>query len=124
MGNLKIKGKSYFMKACLLAFIITVQAGCGGGGDSSGPDDIIGTGIQGTAAIGAALANATITVKSKNGATKSGVSNVNGKFQIDDLTDNGPYLLRVDKGNGDFLYSVAHSNNTPTITRNIHPTAT
>ncbi len=120
MGNLKIKGKSYFVKACLLALIITVQAGCGGG-DSSGPEDIIGTGIQGTAAIGAALANATITVKSKNGTTKSDVSDANGKFQIDDLTNNGPYLLRVDKGNGDFLYSVAHSNNTPTITRNIHP---
>ncbi|HEB92983.1 MAG TPA: hypothetical protein ENI94_05860 [Gammaproteobacteria bacterium] len=119
MKHLKVKNKSYFFRACLLVFVIATQLGCGGGGNS--PDDIIGTGIRGTAATGAALANATITVKSEKGAIKSGTSDANGKFQIDDLADTGPYLMRVDKGNGDFLYSVAHSNNTSTISRNIHP---
>ncbi len=117
MSHLKVKGKSYFLKAGLLIFAIAILTGCGRGS----PEDIIGTGIRGTAAIGAALANATITVKSQSGMTDSGVSDANGKFQIDDLVDNGPYLLRVDKGNGEFLYSVAHRNNTSMVTRNIHP---
>ncbi|MCF6364227.1 MAG: hypothetical protein L3J88_12975 [Gammaproteobacteria bacterium] len=121
MSHLKVKSKSYFFRACLLVFVIATLVGCGGGGGSKNPDDIIGTGIQGTAATGAALANATITVKSKSGATQSDISDANGKFKVDDLADDGPYLLRVDKGNGNFLYSVAHSNNTATINRNIHP---
>jgi len=119
MIHLKVKNKSYVFRACLLAFTITTLAGCGGDGDGDG--DIIGTEIQGTAATGAALANATITAKSKSGATQSDVSDASGKFKFDDLADNGPYLLRVDKGNGDFLYSVAHSDNATIIRRNIHP---
>ncbi|MCF6211192.1 MAG: hypothetical protein L3K24_11135 [Gammaproteobacteria bacterium] len=119
MSHLKVKSKSYFFRACLLAFVIATLVGCGGG--SKNPEDIIGTGIQGTAATGAAIANATITVKSKSGATQSDISDANGKFKVGDLADDGPYLLRVDKGNEDFLYSVAHSNNTSTIRRNIHP---
>ena len=113
-----------FLKACLLAFTIILLSGCGGGGGGTtakGPGDIIGTGVTGIAAIGTALADATVTIKSQTGAVKSGTTAADGKFEINELADDGSFLLRADLGNGKYLYSVAHKGADDIITRNIHP---
>ncbi|MEE9342419.1 MAG: Calx-beta domain-containing protein [Gammaproteobacteria bacterium] len=125
MNSKIIYSKTGFLKSCVLVFAVMLQA-CGGsssgGGDSAtGPGDIIGTGIRGTAAVGAALANAEITVKSTTGEVKVGTTAADGKFQVDDLQGTGPYLLRAAKGNSAFLYSIAHKGADNLITRNIHP---
>jgi len=126
--NLKTDWVSRRLKYFFILLISVTLSACGGGGDGDEGDGIIGTGadpgsvaIQGTAATGAALANATITAKSQSGAIKTATSDANGKFEIKELADNGPYLLRTDKENGDFLYSVAHKGGSDTINRNIHP---
>ncbi len=122
----RIKNIKLF-KYLLLVFAVTILVGCSGGSgggcadDDSCPGDIIGTGIRGTAATGEPLANTTITVKSKSGVIKTVISDANGKFEVNDLSDEGPYLLRVKNGNGKFLYSVAHKGESNTINRNIHP---
>jgi hypothetical protein len=122
MNSKIIYSKAGFLKACLLAFTIVIQTGCGGGETTAtGPGDIIGTGITGIAATGTALANATVTIKSKTGAVKTGTTASDGKFQINDLADNGPYLMRANLSNGEYLYSVAHKGADDVITRNIHP---
>ncbi len=122
MNNKTVYSKVGFFKTCLLAFAIIIQTGCGGGETTAtGPGDIIGTGITGIAATGTALADATVTIKSKTGAVKEGKTASDGKFQINDLADNGPYLMRANLSNGEYLYSVAHKGADDVITRNIHP---
>ncbi|MEE9494398.1 MAG: Calx-beta domain-containing protein [Gammaproteobacteria bacterium] len=116
-----INSRTGFLKTCVLVFAVMLQA-CGGGGTSAtGPGDIIGTGIRGTAAVGTALANAEITVKSKTGEVKTGTTGANGEFEINKLQGTGPYLLRAAKGNNEYLYSIAHKGADNLITRNIHP---
>ncbi len=121
--NLKGNLLTGYIKYVLMAFMLLTISACGGGGSGGGGggDGTIGTGIYGTAATGAAIANTTITVKSKTGVVKTTTSDANGKFEIKDLADDGPYLLRIDKGNGEFLYSVAHKSDSSRINRNIHP---
>ena len=67
MNSKTLYSKTGFLKACILAFTIVIQTGCAGGETTAkGPGDIIGTGITGIAATGTALADATVTIKSKN----------------------------------------------------------
>ena len=62
-----------------------------------------------------------LRLNQKTGAVKTGTTASDGKFQINDLADNGPYLMRANLGNGEYLYSVAHKGADDVITRNIHP---
>lgn len=105
----------------LILFAALATSGCGGGGNGG----IDGTGVQpgnnieinGTAALGAPIANAVITVKASNGTKKSTTTGADGKFKsvVTDLPS--PYLLRVGLPNGNVLYSVASEGGTT----NIHP---
>jgi hypothetical protein len=126
------------LKAILVSLFIITLTACGGGGGGSDPDsgggELIGTGFSGKTALGAAIANAEIRIKSLSGRSIVTTSNANGDFTSSEIsetnanTQRGPYLLRVDKGNGEFLYSIAHSENAASvdsdselITINIHP---
>lgn len=95
----------------VLAILFSIAiASCGGGG---GPST-----LGGTAATGAAIANATVTIKGANGVTVSATTDATGKYPAKDVSSlTAPYLLKVTTAAGAELYSVA----TATGTANIHP---
>jgi chitodextrinase len=94
--------------------------GCSHGGkdDSTSKDSGNDTAItlSGTAASGAPIASATITLKDKNGSLKTGVTGTDGKYSFDITGMTAPFLLKVPSGPVD-LYSVATSSGTA----NVHP---
>lgn len=124
----------------LITSFLSALPGCGGssegvaaGGDGNG-GEIIGTGFTGTAATGTAIANAIIRIKSLSGQSITTTTDNDGKFSSNQLLESsaedprGPYLLQVDLGNQNFLYSVATAESataldpdTVQIKVNIHP---
>ncbi|MCF6345291.1 MAG: carboxypeptidase regulatory-like domain-containing protein [Thiomicrorhabdus sp.] len=120
------KNRAWYMKYLLVTCTVLLLSACGGGGGGgnsggSGGGGIIGTGvINGTAATGDAIPNATITLKSNTGETSTATTDANGKFEVADLPS-GSFLMRVAQENGSFLYSMAYGDGTSSITRNIHP---
>lgn len=98
-------------------FSLAIFAGCGGGGGggttTSSPTDQT---LSGVAAKGAAIVSVTVTVKDKNGTTKTGTTGSDGKYEVDVAGMTAPFLMRVPAGSN-YLYSVA----TATGTANIHP---
>jgi hypothetical protein len=132
VGRLRV-----FSLLILMSVLTLAIGGCGGGGGDTTADGsgvITGTGIVGRAATGAAIANATITIKSLSGVTVTTTTGNDGGFSSPEIkeatadTPRGPYLLRTVQGNGRYLYSVAHAENAQTIdsdskeiTINIHP---
>lgn len=130
--GIRDRASSLFRGLLFYGMISLLSACGGGGGDDAGM--ITGTGFHGTSAVGAAIANATITIKSRSGVSISTTSDANGDFSSGELKENsadtalGPYLLRVSRNGGDYLYSVAHSENAEAIAAgsqsiavNIHP---
>ncbi len=99
-----------------LAIIATqLLVGCGGG--STPTPGATSQTLSGTAAQGLAITSATITIKDKNGLTRTGPTNAtSGTYSIDITGLTMPLLLRVPTSNG-YLYSVA----TAAGTTNIHP---
>lgn len=99
-----------------------VLGACGGGGDggsSSGsgtppPAPKTDT-LSGTAATGAAVAGATITVRNAAGATATGKSGEDGRYSIA-IESAPPYLLKVTTGSGTLLYSFAAAAGTVNLT--------
>lgn len=89
---------------------------CGGGGGGGTPPGATAQTISGTAAAGAPLISASITVKDAVGATKSGATGSDGKYSIDVTGLTPPFLLKVVSG-ANTLYSVASAAGTT----NIHP---
>ncbi len=121
ISNLKANWASKHFKCFLILLMLLLMSACGGGGGGGEDDGTIGTGIiQGTAATGDAIANATVKIKSNTGKTLTGTTDANGKFEIGSLSA-GSFLIRVDKGDEDFLYSIAHGDGKSRVTRNIHP---
>lgn len=79
-----------------------VPAAGGGALPASG-----GASLSGTAATGAPLVNATITVKDRNGLSAPGTTGLDGKYVIDVSTLTAPFLLKVTATGRPDLYSVA-----------------
>ncbi|MCI0506806.1 MAG: hypothetical protein L0Z73_11955 [Gammaproteobacteria bacterium] len=107
-----------FMKYSVSSlFLAAILIGCGGD-----DGEVIGTGgkpqvtINGTAAVGAPLALSPVTVKAEDGVKSSTTTNASGNFQIE-VRGDGPFLMKVDRGNGTSLYSIAGGGGTT----NIHP---
>ena len=98
------------------AFVIS----CGGGGGGDG--GIIGTGIElrGTVPTNRAFAESTIEIRSQSGERSTAVIASNGQFSSDDVQGSGPFLLRVNLGNGIFLYGISHAIDSATTTQNVH----
>lgn len=90
-------------------FVAMGLFGCGGGGGGGSANASVGAGqggtsssggtISGTAATGAALANANITVLNSAGVAFHGQSGSDGTFNIN-VQGFGPYLLYVDTPSG------------------------
>jgi len=119
ISTLKANWVSMRFKYYLIVLMLLLMSACGGGG--GGDDGVIGTGIiHGTAATGDAIANAEVKIKSNTGETLTGTTDANGKFEIGSLST-GSFLMRIDTGDDDFLYSIAHGDGKSRVTRNIHP---
>jgi hypothetical protein len=73
--------------------------------------------LQGTAAAGAAIADATVTLKDRNGTSVSAVTGSGGAFALDTAGLTPPFLLKVDLPLGGSLYGVA----TAAGVANLHP---
>ncbi|MHB8482199.1 MAG: hypothetical protein ACYDBV_05605 [Nitrospiria bacterium] len=103
---------------CLLIGLIGIgAASCSG---SSGSTTTSGITLTGTAATGGPAANATITIKDKNGQSKKVVTDSSGNYTADVSGLTAPFLLQVamtSGSSGTVLYSVAGQ----TGTANIHP---
>ncbi len=105
--------KDYFLKPLNFIFLLLLfslvscnggGAGSLGGGSSSGS----GTTISGVAAIGAPIANGTLTVFGK-GCKVQDKTNENGEYSVDLADCGGPYLLRAEGAVGT-IHSIATSN--------------
>lgn len=89
--------------AFVFLFTFVLQA-CGGGSSSTTTPTPVN--MSGTAATGAAVANATITVKDAAGASKTATTGADGKYTIDVAGMTAPFLVKVDLPVGTALYSV------------------
>ena len=99
-------------------FSITLTS-CGGGDGDGG---IVGTGMQlrGTTSDNRAYASNEIEYKSATGERGSAPIGSDGRFTTSDLKGEGPWLLRVDLGNNDFLYGLGFDDGSNTVTQNVH----
>ncbi|MEW6683990.1 MAG: hypothetical protein AB1451_13915 [Nitrospirota bacterium] len=93
---------------------LILLAGCNGGGGSSSP---AATTVTGTAATGAAIVGATISIKDAAGDTATATTGTDGTYSLDVTGMTPPFLLQVDVGGGSFLYSVGETAGTV----NVHP---
>ncbi|MPS27974.1 MAG: hypothetical protein E2576_21985 [Alcaligenaceae bacterium] len=103
--------------AACLALALGACGGDGGGTSSGGttpPAPKTDT-LSGTAATGAAVANATVTVVNAAGASATGKSGGDGRYSIT-IESAPPYLLKVSTGSGTVLYSFAAAAGTANIT--------
>lgn len=106
MGKL-FKNKGIVLSAVLSSMLLIT--GCGGDdNDSSNPsgeEHKQKATLSGTAATGAALADASIEVVNKNGQTATTTTDQNGKFTIQ-IDTGAPYMIKASKGET-VLYSYA-----------------
>ena len=73
------------------------------GGGASG---VGGASLSGTAAVGAPLVNATITVKDRNGLQTTGTTGADGKYSVNVSALTAPFLLKVTAAGNPDRYSV------------------
>ena len=94
------------IKATLLLLVFTfVLIACSGGDDG-----IDGTGLKGTAAIGAPISNAPVVVKDANGTKVELSTDDNGKWGIEAQDMGGltpPFIIKVDISSDQSLFSLA-----------------
>jgi hypothetical protein len=103
----------------LFGLVAVVVGGCKGGeGATAPPPPSSGAMLSGTAAHGAPIANAAVTVKDRTGATRTGTTGANGQYSVDVSGLTAPLLVRVDPTGGASLYSVAAA--APGVA-NVHP---
>lgn len=103
----------------VLAILFSIAvASCGGGGGGAALPPAAST-ISGTAATGAAIANATIRIKGANGVMVETTTDANGQYTSPDISSlTAPYLVHVSKTSPAVdLYSVGNAAGTV----NIHP---
>ncbi|NND92623.1 MAG: hypothetical protein HKN42_17350 [Granulosicoccus sp.] len=109
---------SAFVSVALLSLTL---ASCGGGG-GDGDGGIVGTGmrLKGTTSDNRAYASNEIEYKSATGERGTVPIGSDGRFTTSDLQGEGPWLLRADLGNSDYLYGLGFDDGTDTVTQNVH----
>lgn len=89
--------------ACAALLLVACGKGGGDGGGGTTPGAVS---ISGTAATGAPLANATITIKDRNGLQTTGTTGADGKYTTNVSALTAPFLLKVTAVGKPDLYSV------------------
>jgi hypothetical protein len=90
-------------------------AACGGGSGGSSGTSTVGT-VSGTAADGAPIANATVTVKDWNGGVIVTTTDANGNYRFKFEEFGAPYLILVDGGANAKYYGIAFNAGTWNVT--------
>jgi hypothetical protein len=110
----------------LLSIVTSVLvAGCGGGGsggapaDDPGPTPVSGT-VSGTAAMGAPIAGALVTLKDSANRAVTATTAASGGFTVDTSGLTPPFLLQLPLPGGQRLFSVS-TDASRTATINITP---
>lgn len=101
-----------FIGTVLLGILLSA---CGGGGGGSNPPPPNKT-LSGTAATGAPVAGATVTLKDRNGVSRTTTTASNGSYSLNVTGLTPPFLVRVEGGTT-VLYSTAANDGT----LNVHP---
>ncbi|GLC97533.1 hypothetical protein Tamer19_69420 [Cupriavidus sp. TA19] len=106
----------------LTGLAAAVLTACGGGGDSQAPaaSAPATTKISGTAAVGAALGNASVQAKCASGSGTATTA-ADGTFTIDIPNATRPCVLSVTTPDGTTLHSVVEAGSGTTATANITP---
>ncbi len=91
--------KIKFISAGLLALLLSISfnAGCSKGSGDEPAANTVTNSINGTAAKGAPLVNADVTVKDKNGRVKAATTDGMGKFSVDASDLTFPVIIMVNK---------------------------
>ncbi len=115
-----VKGARYLLKHFALALFATMAlSGCGGGGGGSSSSPASGANIlSGTAAAGAPLVNATVTLKDNTGAIATTTTDDKGNYAFDVSAIQFPVMLEVQPNipGAAPLYSAAVTSGTANIT--------
>ena len=97
----------FIPSSAFLAALVFLSA-CGGGGGGASTSSVVS--LTGTAATGAAMPFATVTLKDASGKTLTATSDVDGKFTVTDIsTLTAPFMLKavgIIDGKESSLYSV------------------
>ncbi|MFV2058140.1 MAG: chitobiase/beta-hexosaminidase C-terminal domain-containing protein, partial [Thiohalomonadales bacterium] len=105
------------LRGVLLLGILLSLFACSGGGDGDG-DGTIGTGLEGTVAVGKAISGATVTIKDVNGKKDSTITSIDGSYNFSNIQKmKGPFLLKVDVDSKTSLFSIAKGSGRA----NVHP---
>lgn len=105
----------------LTGLAVAVLTACGGGGESEAPaSSAPTTKISGTAAVGAALGNASVQAKCASGSGTATTA-ADGTFTIDIPNATRPCVLSVTTPDGTTLHSVVEAGSGTTATANITP---
>jgi hypothetical protein len=108
-----MKSVNSLFQTFLALIYVSVLISCGGS-SSDNPTSKTGT-LSGTAAIGAALSDRTVTVVDSSGLSVTTTTDANGKFSITINLDAAPFMLKVDTDNGP-LFSFSAAAGTVNIT--------
>ncbi len=102
-----------------IAVLSAALVACSSDGDDGG---IIGTGIMldGTASTTRSYASNDIEVKAMSGERSTATIAATGRFSSVDVMGTGPYMLRADLGNNDYLYGIAYPDESNRVRRNVH----
>jgi hypothetical protein len=104
-----LKNTKFLLSATLIA-VLTACGGGGGGDSSSSATTPTTTTLTGTAATGAALTNAKITVKDSKGASKTATADANGNFSVDVTGMTPPLIIQaVSQDGGKTFYSISQT---------------
>ncbi|MHB8389261.1 MAG: BACON domain-containing protein [Acidobacteriaceae bacterium] len=100
VNTLSVKGARYLLKHFALVLLgALVLSGCGGGGGGggggSGSPDSGANVLSGTAAAGAPLANATVTLKDSAGVVETTTADAKGNYSFDVSGKQFPVMLEV-----------------------------
>ena len=92
-----LKNSKFLLSATLIALLTACGGGGGGGDDSATPAATTPTTttLTGTAATGAALVSAKITVKDSKGASKTATADANGNFSVDVTGMTAPLIIQA-----------------------------
>ena len=101
----------------LLSGMTALLIACGGGGGSSGSST---TSLSGVAAVGVALANASVTLKDSTGKTETTTTDESGNFTFKNVSSFTPPLMLQVKGSAAGVSYVLHSLMTSTPAQGDH----
>ncbi len=103
-----------------MLILVIGLVGCGGGGGTTGAGGGAST-VSGTAAVGAPLAGATITLKDAGGSAKTVVTDGSGNFSIDTSGLTAPFLVRVGSADNVHTFYSVSAGSGAALTINVTP---